>query len=323
MSSRTSFSVYEVGGLATDLVASDFEVYKAGVLDTSIAVIPNNDGTYYFEIEETAKYRIKVKGTWQDEYYDIYLVSDDNLVQGDVDDSTLEYDSNLHIKALGVGTAQLAALSVTTAKIAADAIDGTKIADDSLDSEHYVADSIDDEHINWGTAVNQVSGSDLPIADSGGYYPTNQVEAALQQIGLKLGLADGALDFSTTNFIASLSSVQAALLKLDQVANLIESASVLFWPILNHTMTGDASLAIDVNPVVFVDCGGASRNLSVGQEADMANKMYVMFNVSGAGEVLTVKDDGAAYTIATIEPNEGAIMFCNGTVWKGFVGAET
>jgi hypothetical protein len=46
-----------------------------------------------------------------------------------------------------------------------------------------VADAINDTHIDWGTGTNQVSAVDVPIADTGGYFTTDNVEAALQELG--------------------------------------------------------------------------------------------------------------------------------------------
>lgn len=45
------------------------------------------------------------------------------------------------------------------------------------------ADSVNDTHIDWGTGANQVSAADMPIADAGAYFTTDNVEAALQQLG--------------------------------------------------------------------------------------------------------------------------------------------
>lgn len=89
------------------------------------------------------------------------LTANANDMAVNVDDSTIEINSdNLRIKALGVGTAQLAAGAVTSAKIAAlnvgtaqlaaDAVDGTKIADNAVDSEHIAAGAIDSEHFSTG-----------------------------------------------------------------------------------------------------------------------------------------------------------------------------
>ena len=71
MSSRVSFAVNDVNGLKTDLVASNFTIFKDGVLDATLVVTPNNDGTYYYEITESAKYTVKILTTAQDEMTDI------------------------------------------------------------------------------------------------------------------------------------------------------------------------------------------------------------------------------------------------------------
>jgi len=42
---------------------------------------------------------------------------------------------------------------------------------------------IKDTMIDWGTSTGQVSGGDIPIADTDNYYSTDTVEAALKQIG--------------------------------------------------------------------------------------------------------------------------------------------
>lgn len=45
------------------------------------------------------------------------------------------------------------------------------------------ADDIKDTHIDWGTGANQVSGVDIPLADADGHFTTDNVEAALDQLG--------------------------------------------------------------------------------------------------------------------------------------------
>jgi hypothetical protein len=47
-------------------------------------------------------------------------------------------------------------------------------------------------HIDWGTGAGQVSAEDVPIADAGNYFATDNVEAALQQTLLSNGTKDGA-----------------------------------------------------------------------------------------------------------------------------------
>lgn len=47
-------------------------------------------------------------------------------------------------------------------------------------------DGINDLMIDFGTGTNQVSAVDLPVADVGGYFTTDNVEAALQQLGASI-----------------------------------------------------------------------------------------------------------------------------------------
>ena len=43
-------------------------------------------------------------------------------------------------------------------------------------------DSVNDTHVDWGTGENQISAFDIPIEDTNGYFTTDNVEAALDQI---------------------------------------------------------------------------------------------------------------------------------------------
>ena len=95
MSSRYAFSVYDTNGLKRDLTSDNFAVLKAGVLDATITIINNNDGTYYFTVLETNKYSIKINGISQDEMTDIFIVTDDIITQDLIDDDTLEFDGGI------------------------------------------------------------------------------------------------------------------------------------------------------------------------------------------------------------------------------------
>lgn len=72
----------------------------------------------------------------------------------------------------------------------------------------------------------------------------------------------------------------------------------------------------------FLNPDGASRDVVLPAEASSTGYRYYIFNTADAAENLVVKDDGAN-TILTIAQNESGIVVCNGTVWKGMVGANT
>jgi len=48
------------------------------------------------------------------------------------------------------------------------------------------ANGINDTHIDWGLSTNQVSAGDIPLADAGGYFGTDDVEWALQYLASQL-----------------------------------------------------------------------------------------------------------------------------------------
>jgi len=52
----------------------------------------------------------------------------------------------------------------------------------AADTLQVKADGINDLMIDFGTGTNQVSAADLPIADAGGYFSTDNVESALAQL---------------------------------------------------------------------------------------------------------------------------------------------
>ena len=73
-------------------------------------------------------------------------------------------------------------------------------------------DGINDTHIDWGTGANQVSAVDVPIADAGTYFTTDNVEAALQALALPptktVQISPG---FTDNNSTLQYSTIQAAL----------------------------------------------------------------------------------------------------------------
>lgn len=70
-------------------------------------------------------------------------------------------------------------------------------------------DTIGDTEIDWGTGAGQVSAADVPVADAGTYFTTDNVEAALQQIiAERNATGDGVAgaDYTGMTAIASIGS---------------------------------------------------------------------------------------------------------------------
>ena len=83
----------------------------------------------------------------------------------------------------------------------------------------------------------------------------------------------------------------------------------------NHTLT-------DYDPPLqFLDPSGANRDVVLPAEALAHGLTFLVFH-NGASNSLIVKDDGGA-TILTIAVAESGMVSCNGTNWRGFMGAAT
>ena len=70
------------------------------------------------------------------------------------------------------------------------------------------------------------------------------------------------------------------------------------------------------------DPGGGARNLDLPAEASSRGAVLYVANAADAAEVITIRDDAAA-TICTPTQGETAVVFCDGTSWRGLVGAAT
>ena len=88
-----------------------------------------------------------------------------------------------------------------------------------------------------------------------------------------------------------------------------------------RTLAADLTLTTKDAPVQFIDPGGAARNVTLPAEASSEGLVFFIQNTADAAEVLTVRDDTPA-TVVTPTQNEGCVVYCDGTTWHGFVGAE-
>lgn len=79
-------------------------------------------------------------------------------------------------------------------KVNADGITNSELADNCVDTEQLADDSVGSAEVDWSTpgsapAGNEIGAATIPIQDEGTYYDPDNVEAALQAIGLALSSA--------------------------------------------------------------------------------------------------------------------------------------
>lgn len=103
-----------------------------------------------------------------------------------VDDASIEIVADtLNVKALGITDAMLAG-NISDAKLAQDYIQTSEVDGTTIEfaggSLNIVTDGVDSTLIDFGLGANQVSASDLPIADGGNYTDELYVEGALQEL---------------------------------------------------------------------------------------------------------------------------------------------
>jgi len=163
----------------------------AKLKDLNAGIINNSDGTYQIEISDipTGVYQIKVDFgtglTEPDELNNVKIEGYDTLVQSDVDNSTIEFDSTLKVKNGG--------------------IDKTKIAADVA-----------------GTGLKQnVDGSlEVDIDDTAGNGDTTKLYSAdkiYNELALKADQANiGNREYTDENVVTDLETVTASIDALDQ-----------------------------------------------------------------------------------------------------------
>ena len=100
------------------------------------------------------------------------------------------------------------------------------------------ANQVKASNIDFGTGANQVKASDMPIVDTGNYYDSDTVNAALQQIGSTISVHIN----STTIHYAS-SSI-TTLVPINST-NILYSPTTAFNA-LSTTLTGTTTLDLPV-----------------------------------------------------------------------------
>jgi hypothetical protein len=87
----------------------------------------------------------------------------------------------------------------------------------------------------------------------------------------------------------------------------------------NRTITAAEVLA---SSVFTFDPGGAGRNVVLpNASATYAGQLLFIANAADAAEVLTIQADSA--TVCTPTQAESAVVWCDGTKWRGIAGANS
>lgn len=123
-------------------------------------------GMYVSVDDETTALYLYTGATWSIKSYEATTASTGLTKVG--------VDVRLDSSAAGAG------LGFTTGVLSVN-VDGATL-EIPVDTLQVKANGINDTHIDWGTGTNQVSGVDMPLADAGGYFATDNVEAALQEL---------------------------------------------------------------------------------------------------------------------------------------------
>lgn len=86
-----------------------------------------------------------------------------------------------------------------------------------------------------------------------------------------------------------------------------------------ETLNADRTILITDNPVLWFDCNGSDRNVTLpAMASNSTNLVFTIVNRSdGAGEDLVVRDGNATpVTLFTIGPEQGQRFSCDGTDWE-------
>ncbi len=94
----------------------------------------------------------------------------------------------------------------------------------------------------------------------------------------------------------------------------------------NRTIAAGAAQQVIVAtdpPVILIDPGGGAIDLLLPAEALSDGLSFHIFNTADAAEAITVKEDGDATTIVTLDQNQSGFVYCDGTTWRGYIGGIT
>lgn len=81
------------------------------------------------------------------------------------------------------------------------------------------------------------------------------------------------------------------------------------------TLSGNLTLDASYGTIFKLDPGGSSRDVLLPAEVDYRGCEVLIINAADAAENLVIKDDSGTTALVTINQNEAARLFCDGTTW--------
>lgn len=85
----------------------------------------------------------------------------------------------------------------------------------------------------------------------------------------------------------------------------------------NQTKITSNVLIVDSN----ISAGSGTEILLLPAEALCTGLFLLVLNSGGEG--IVIKEDGSSTTILTLDTAQNGLLFCDGTTWRGFMGAIT
>jgi hypothetical protein len=202
------------------------------------------------------------------------------------------------------------------------------------------------EEANQGLFASKFVGVAMQRSRSGDTTPirvatSGVFEFACPSSSLEVGALVGASEAGSGTALEDqqVESVVRPELAIGLVAKRISSATSVLVEILSRvygkpisyedryttnteTLTGNKTLVCDDAFYQVLDPGGAGRNVVLPKEAASKGLRFLIRNAADAAEVLTIQASDASTTVCTPTQNESALVACDGTTWRGLVGAH-
>jgi hypothetical protein len=101
-----------------------------------------------------------------------------------------------------------------------------------------------------------------------------------------------------------------------------QPSAARYYTASSETLAATKTLVCDDAYYQVLDPGGAGRDVVLPKEAASKGLSFHLRNAADAAEILTIKASDGSTTVCTPTQNESALVTCDGTTWRGVVGAS-